>query len=63
VPPYFFATLYAAMGQKDEALNWLEKGFRERDVFLAWLKVDSAVDPLRNDARFKQLLQEVGFTN
>jgi eukaryotic-like serine/threonine-protein kinase len=63
VPPYFFATLYAAMGQKGEALNWLEKGLRERDVFMAWLKVDSAVDPLRDDPRFKQLVQGVGFTN
>jgi serine/threonine protein kinase/Tfp pilus assembly protein PilF len=63
VPPYFFATLYTAMGQKEEAITWLEKGFREHDVFMAWLKVDGAVDRLREEPRFKQLLQSVGFTN
>jgi serine/threonine-protein kinase len=63
VPPYFFATIYADMGQKEQAMDWLEKGFRERDIYMAWLKVDAAVDPLRGDPRFKQLLQSVGFTN
>ena len=63
VPPYFFATIYAGMGQKEQAIDWLEKGFRERDIYMAWLKVDAAVDPLRGDPRFKQLLQSVGFTN
>jgi TolB-like protein/Flp pilus assembly protein TadD len=63
VPPYFFATIYAAMGQREEAIAWLEKAFDERDVYLAWLKVDSAVDRLQDDARFKQLLSRVGLTN
>lgn len=63
VPPYFFAAIYTAMGQKDEALRWLEKAYGERDVYLAWLKADSAVDRLRDDARFQQLLLRVGFTN
>jgi TolB-like protein/Tfp pilus assembly protein PilF/predicted Ser/Thr protein kinase len=63
VPPYFFAAIYTAMGQKDEALRWLENAYGERDVYLAWLKADSAVDRLRDDARFQQLLLRVGFTN
>jgi eukaryotic-like serine/threonine-protein kinase len=63
VSPYFFATLYAAMGQDDEAFGWLDEALRDRDRYLAWLKVDSAVDPLRRDPRFHELLHHVGLAN
>jgi serine/threonine protein kinase/tetratricopeptide (TPR) repeat protein len=63
VPPYFFATIYAALGQKDEAFTWLREALREHDGYLAWLKVDNAVDPLRRDPRFQELLHDVGLTN
>ncbi len=63
VPPYFFATIYAALGQREQALGWLENAYRERDVYLVWLKVDSAVDRVRDDTRFQQLLRRVGFTD
>jgi tetratricopeptide (TPR) repeat protein len=61
VPPYFFAVIYAALGQKEEAFAWLDKAFRERDHYLAWLKVDSAVDRLRPDPRFRQLIGRMAF--
>ncbi len=63
VPPYFFATIYAAMDQREEAFGSLESAYRERDVFLVWLKVDTGVDRLRDDMRFQQLLRRVGFTD
>jgi len=63
VSPYFFAAIYAALGQNDEAFTWLHDALRERDVYLAWLKVDSAVDPLRRDPRFQELLHHVGLPN
>ncbi|MGB6626189.1 MAG: protein kinase [Candidatus Acidiferrales bacterium] len=63
VPPYFFATIYAALGQRDNAFSWLDRAAYERDSYLAWLKVDGAVDPLRRDSRFPQLLHRVGFTS
>jgi eukaryotic-like serine/threonine-protein kinase len=63
MPPYLLATIYGALGENDEAFAWLQKAFNERDVYLAWLKVDGAVDPLRNDPRFQELLGRVGFTN
>jgi serine/threonine-protein kinase len=63
LPPYFFATIHAALGEKDEAFTWLESALRERDHYLAWIKVDTAVDPLRNDSRFPDLLRRVGFRN
>jgi serine/threonine-protein kinase len=63
VSPYFFAAIYAALGQNDEAFTWLNEALRERDVYLAWLKVDSAVDSLRRDPRFQELLHHVGLTS
>jgi len=63
VPPYFFATIYAALGERDKAFTWLETAFRERDRYMAWLKVDGAIDPLRSDARLTQLLRQVGLIN
>jgi TolB-like protein/Tfp pilus assembly protein PilF len=63
VSPYFFATVYASLGQNDEAFARLQEAVREHDGYLAWLKVDSAVDPLREDPRFQGLMQQVGPKN
>lgn len=63
VPPYFFATIYADLGQPDEAFRWLDKAFRERDTYVPWLKVDSAIDSLRTDSRFQPLLVRLGLMN
>jgi tetratricopeptide (TPR) repeat protein len=61
-PPYFLGVLYAAIGENDKAFASLEKGCRERDPYLAWLKVSPAVDPLRSDPRFQGLLDQLGFS-
>jgi TolB-like protein/Tfp pilus assembly protein PilF len=60
VPPYFLATVYAALGEMDQAFTWLEKAYDVRDTNLTWLKVDDAVDPLRSDARFRELFSRIG---
>jgi eukaryotic-like serine/threonine-protein kinase len=61
-PPYFLGVLYAALGENDQAFASLEKGCRERDPYLGWLKVSPAVDPLRSDPRFQGLLDQLGFS-
>lgn len=63
IAPYFFAMIEGALGEKDQAFAWLEKGFNGRDAYLARLRVDIAMDPLRSDVRFKTLLQRVGLAN
>ena len=55
IPPYFIATLYAALGDNVQAMNWLEKAYAQHDLYLAWIKFDPAVDALRTDPRFKAL--------
>ncbi|MCI0486092.1 MAG: winged helix-turn-helix domain-containing protein, partial [Blastocatellia bacterium] len=59
--PYGFATLYAAVGDKDRAFEWLERAFEEGDPSLISIKVDPALDPLRADPRFDDLLRRIGF--
>jgi TolB-like protein/DNA-binding winged helix-turn-helix (wHTH) protein/Tfp pilus assembly protein PilF len=51
---------YVGMGNKDEALAWLEKAYSQHSNVLTTLKVDPAFDPLRSDPRFQDLLRRVG---
>ena len=60
VSPYTIATIYAGLGEKDQAFKWLEKAFEDRDIWLMNLKVDPLLKPLRSDSRFANLLQQIG---
>jgi hypothetical protein len=60
VPPYWIATIYAGLGEKDRAFEWLEKASEERSGGMVWLKVDPRLDSLRFDSRFVGLLRRVG---
>ena len=60
VQPYAFALTYLALGDKDQTLNWLEQGVRERGAtFLQFIKTDAFFDPLRGDPRFEAIVQKV----
>ncbi|MGH9861879.1 MAG: tetratricopeptide repeat protein [Candidatus Acidiferrales bacterium] len=61
VPPYRLAAVYAALAEKDQALEWLEKDYAARGGWMVWLKVDAAFDTLRHDPRFQQLLRRMNF--
>jgi eukaryotic-like serine/threonine-protein kinase len=60
VPPEGFAYIYLGLGDKEEALRWLEKDFRDRDGWnIGFIKVDPMLDPLRSDPRFEKLVASV----
>jgi TolB-like protein/DNA-binding winged helix-turn-helix (wHTH) protein len=61
VRPGWVAEVYVALGDKDEAMRWLEQGYKERDLWLALLKVWPRFDALRGDARFQDLLKRMKF--
>ena len=61
VSAYDIATIYAGLGEMKEPFMWLEKAIEERAVWLRYLKVDPRFDALRQDSRFDDLLQRVGF--
>ena len=57
---YDFVQLYRRLNRSDEAFKWLNKACDERSIWLIWLKVDPAVDSLRSDPRFAELMKRVG---
>jgi tetratricopeptide (TPR) repeat protein len=61
VGTYEVAFIYAGLGEKDQAFEWLEKAYEERDQGLSFLKVDPTLDPLRSDPRFQDLLRRMNF--
>lgn len=58
--PYPRATVYAALGETDRALDLLEGAREARDPWLVWLAVDPMLEPLRRDPRFGALLRQIG---
>ena len=59
VPPYNIALVYHALGERDRALDYLEKGFSERDVRMVFLKVEPYWDTLRSEPRFIDLIKRM----
>jgi tetratricopeptide (TPR) repeat protein len=59
IPPYFFAQVHVALGEKDQGLAWLEKAYTERDSHLVQLTVDPAFDSIRSDPRFQDLMRRL----
>lgn len=62
VRPYYLASIYAALSEKDKAFAELERSFAERDCYLGRISVDPFMDPLRDDPRFKSLTQRMNLT-
>ena len=57
---YEIATLYADLGDKDQAFQWLNTAYQERDSQLEDLKTEFLLDPIRSDPRFAELVRKVG---
>jgi serine/threonine protein kinase/Tfp pilus assembly protein PilF len=60
VPAYGFGLAYAALGDKDQAFQWLERSLQDRAWDITFLKVDPSMDSLRSDPRFSDLVKRVG---
>jgi len=60
VEPYYYAMIYAGLGDKDRAFAELDKAYEARSWYMAVVGVDSKLDSLRSDSRFARLLVEVG---
>ena len=60
VAPYALAVLYVGLGEKEHALDELERAYQEGDTNrLFVIKVDPFLDDLRDHPRFQALLQKV----
>ncbi|MEP6602274.1 MAG: protein kinase [Nitrospirota bacterium] len=61
VSPYLIAKLYADLGDKDRAFEWLNTAYQEHDPFLRSLKTDLLFDSLRSDPRYAAQVRKIGF--
>jgi len=63
IRPYYIASIYAALGDRDKAFAELERSFDERDVYLNRVNSDPFMDPLRDDPHFKDLLKRLSLSS
>ena len=52
--------IFLALGDKDQAFAWMEKGYQSRASNLPWLVMEPKFDPLRSDPRFGQFVRQIG---
>jgi len=60
VAPQSFGYIYAALGDKDRAFQFLDESVRRRDPQILWAPVDPVLDGLRDDPRFLSLVRRIG---
>ena len=59
VSDYSFALIHLALGQKDEALHWLESSYAKHQPDLNWIRVDPDLRPLHGDPAFEALAEKI----
>ncbi|HKQ76943.1 MAG TPA: protein kinase [Blastocatellia bacterium] len=62
IPQISIARIYAGLGDKEQALVWLRKGYDEHSDHLLHIGADPMLDLLRSDPRFDKLLRDIGLT-
>jgi tetratricopeptide (TPR) repeat protein len=59
IPPEYIAIVYEGLGERDRAVQWFEKAYREHSMNV-WLLPDPALDSIRSDARFEDIMRRMG---
>jgi TolB-like protein/Tfp pilus assembly protein PilF len=54
-----FADIYLGLGEKEKALDWLEKSYQDQESACWYLKVDPIYDSVRNNPRLQALVEKV----
>ena len=60
-PAFHVALIYAMTGRTESAIQWLERGYKNHEVEMHWLKADRLFNSLHKDPRFQELLKKIGF--
>lgn len=60
VSPYQVAVIHAALGETDQAFDWLSRACDVQSEALIWFAVDPLLDSLRPDPRFAVIMERIG---
>src|SRR5438876_6888531 len=58
-----FAAIYLGLGEREKALDWLDKSYQDQESACWYLTVDPIYDSVRNELRFQALVQKVFGSN
>ena len=61
VSGFFFAEAYVGIGQKDQAVTWLERAYDEHDQWMVYIASYPGLDRLHSEPRFQALLRRMNF--
>jgi hypothetical protein len=59
VSPVAFVMMHAGLNEADRAFEWLDRAVEDRRGWLAYLRVEPLLDPIRGDPRFGRLLEKM----
>jgi len=59
IDPFDIALVYVGLGDKAQALEWLQRAHEDHSFELTWIKVDPRLDSLRGEPRFQDLLRRM----
>ena len=62
VPPEYIAIVYEGLGERDHALEWFERAYKERSMN-GWILPDQRLDAIRSDPKFKDIMRRMGLPN
>ena len=65
VPSFMISVIYIGLGDKESAIEWLEKEFEEGPNFMCLytIRTDPKLDPLRKDPRFISMLESIPYSD
>jgi tetratricopeptide (TPR) repeat protein len=63
ISPSLFADAYLGLGEKDEAMAWLERAYEEHDQWMVNIESYPGWDALRSEPRFQVLVRRMNFPN
>lgn len=61
-PAWFIGLYYCVLKDYENAFMWLQKSYTRHDVELTWLREEPLLAPIRNDPRYQELYEKVGFS-
>ncbi len=61
VSGFFFAEAYVGLGQRDQAIIWLERAYEEHDQWMVFANAYPGLDRLRSEPRFQVLMRRMNF--